>query len=128
MLLESIYLTLPYLTLPYLTLPYIMYNEPVVTIDQSAQSNMYVVRTPNHTINVDKFLFVAINTFDIHEKVRGNVVDFLEFQKPFQQPKASEVAVAVSQWDPNTPAWYLDELDKTGATYNVWKLGLFRPC
>ena len=102
----------------------IKYNTPAITIDTNVNGQIkYVVDTPNHIINVHKFLFVAINTADIHGKVNGSFVDFLESQEPFQQPKGSAVATVAMQWDPNTPAWFFEELDKTGGSYSLRQFG-----
>uniref|UniRef100_A0A7S3V7E1 Amine oxidase domain-containing protein n=1 Tax=Chaetoceros debilis TaxID=122233 RepID=A0A7S3V7E1_9STRA len=127
----------------------IMYNEPAITINATSSKrskssknskggkssksskggtsnnqSKYVVQTVNHTINVRKFLFVAINTDDIRGgKVSGDFIDAIETQKPFQQPKGSSVATVAIQWDPNTPAWFLDELDKTGGSYSYRQFG-----
>ena len=115
----------------------IMYNEPAITINTTSgerskiskggtsnNQSKYVVQTVNHTINVRKFLFVAINTDDIRGgKVSGDFIDAIETQKPFQQPKASSVATVAIQWDPNNPAWFLDEFDKTGGSYSYRQFG-----
>eukprot|EP00558_Chaetoceros_sp_UNC1202_P003106 CAMPEP_0197238292 /NCGR_PEP_ID=MMETSP1429-20130617/4811_1 /TAXON_ID=49237 /ORGANISM="Chaetoceros sp., Strain UNC1202" /LENGTH=246 /DNA_ID=CAMNT_0042697417 /DNA_START=112 /DNA_END=849 /DNA_ORIENTATION=+ len=120
-----------------------MYNEPAITIDATPNKSSkggkgekggkggtrnkqikYVVQTANYTINVRKFLFVAINTDDIRGgKVSGDFIDAIEPQKPFQQPKASAVATVAIQWDPNSPAWFFDEFDKTGGSYSYRQFG-----
>jgi len=116
----------------------IMYNEPAITIDATSSKrskssksggtsnnqSKYVVQTANYIINVRKFLFVAINTDDIHGgKVSGDFIDAIKTQKPFQQPKGSSVATVAIQWDPNNPAWFLDEFDKTGGSYSYRQFG-----
>ena len=104
---------------------HIAYNEPAVAIDgTSGGPNEFRVQTPRRTIYVRKFLFVAINAHDIRGgKVGGDFVAALEARKEFRQPKPAAVATVAVQWDPDSPAWYLDAMDKADGSYTYRQWG-----
>jgi len=101
------------------------FEQPAMCINSSGNEEyQYKVITPDYMFEVREFLFLATSNTEFTEgKIEGAVIEAIASAPEANSSKPIEVAVVMMQWDPNSPAWFIDMLDKAGGTYSMRAYG-----
>jgi hypothetical protein len=83
------------------------------------------VRTPSYTIQVKKWLFLAIPNVDIHRvgQIGGDIIEELRAKDETTYARNASVATISMQWAPNQPAWFYPYLDIINGNYSLRQYG-----
>ena len=99
-------------------------EEPAICIDRSKDTGaLYEVRTPTKIFSVKEFLFMSAPHSEILHNLNGDLIDELKEKPLTNVAKGSPVTVVLFQWDPETPSWWYDAIDKEGGSYSYRTYG-----
>jgi len=102
------------------------FDQPAMCIDSFVgnENHQYEVVTPDYTFKVQEFLFLATSNTEFTDgKIEGDVIEDIARAPEAKSSKPIEVASVMMQWDPDSPAWFMDLLDKAGGTYSLRAYG-----
>merc|ERR1712160_62981 len=102
------------------------FDQPAMCINSFVgnENHQYEVVTPDYTFKVQEFLFLATSNTEFTDgKIKGDVIEDIASAPEAKSAKPIEVASVMMQWDPDSPAWFMDLLDKSGGTFSLRAYG-----
>lgn len=101
------------------------FDQPAMCVNSSGKKNYrYKVVTPDYKFKVREFLFLATSNTEFTEgKIGGDVIEDIASAPEAKSAKSVEVLTVFMQWDPDSPVWFMDMLDKSGGTYSLRAYG-----